>query len=142
MGYFKDADDIYATIGSFLRSLGDNPQFASRLASADTVVEFAYSEPAAKITASLRPGQPIEVDFGDSELSPEVRMISSADAAHRFWLGRLNVSMAMARGEIRTEGPVDKILSLMPLTGPIFPLYESQLREAGRGDLIKAGSQD
>jgi hypothetical protein len=142
VGYFKDADDIYATIGSFLRSLGENPQFAPSLARADTVVEFSYREPEAKISVSLRPEQPIKVDLGPSEMSPEVLMDSSADVAHRFWLGRLNVSIAIARGEIRTEGPVAKILALMPLTEPIFPLYESQLRDAGREDLVTAGAQD
>lgn len=141
MALFKDADDVYATIGSFLRRLGDDPHLAPALAKADTVVEFSYSDPDATITASLRPGQPITVDFGPSEMSAEVRMISSADAAHRFWLGRVNVSMAIARGEIRTEGPANKILALMPLTGPIFPLYTEQLREAGRGDLVDAGSR-
>lgn len=141
MAYFKDAEDVYATIGGFLRRLGDDPRFAPSLAQADTVVEFSYSEPEATITASLRPGQAIEVEFGATETAPEVRMISSADSAHRFWLGRVNVSMAIARGEIRTEGPATKILALMPLTGPIFPLYEDQLREAGREDLVRAAGR-
>lgn len=141
MAYFKDADDVYATIGSFLRRLGDDQQFAPRLANADTVIEFSYSDPEAKITARLRPGQTIEIDFGATEMTPEVRMISSADVAHRFWLGRINVTMAMARGEIRTEGPVNKILALMPLTGPIFPLYRDQLQAIGRDDLIDAAIQ-
>lgn len=136
MAYFDDAEDVYATIGSFLRSLGDDPELAAKLARADTVVEFAYSDPEARITISLRPDRPLAVDFGATELTPEVRMISSADTAHRFWLGRVNVTMAMARGEIRTEGPSDKILALMPLTGPIFPLYRERLLAAGREDLI------
>ena len=37
-----------------------------------------------------------------------------ADTAHRFWLGRVNVTVALARGQIKAKGPVAKILKLVP----------------------------
>jgi len=48
----------------------------------------------------------------------------------------VNVTVALARGEIRAEGPAHKILRLVPLTKPIFPRYKAMLEEAGRTDLI------
>jgi putative sterol carrier protein len=88
------------------------------------------------ITVRLQEGQPADVDFGQTEMEPEVTMSMKADVAHRFWLGKVNVTMAIARGEIKPEGPVAKILKLVPLTKPIFPRYRAMLEQQGRNDLI------
>jgi hypothetical protein len=62
----------------------------------------------------------------------------AADTAHKFWLGQVNVTVAMARGQIKAKGPVAKILKLVPLTKPVFPRYKAQLEEQGRTDLVNA----
>ena len=71
-------------------------------------------------------------------MEPEVTMEMKADTAHRFWLGKVNVTMAIARGEIKPQGPVSKILKLVPLTKPVFPRYKALLEAEGRQDLIEA----
>jgi hypothetical protein len=63
-------------------------------------------------------------------------MSMEADTAHRFWLGQVNVTVALARGQIKAKGPVAKILKLVPLTKPVFPRYKAQLESQGRSDLI------
>ena len=118
MARFKDAEEVYATIGKLLRELAADEVLGPRFRQADTVIRFDYSDPDAQITASLRSGEEERVDFGATDLEPQVTMTSTADTAHRFWLGRLNVTIAIARGEIKTEGPAEKILALVPLSEP------------------------
>ena len=65
-------------------------------------------------------------------------MPMDADTAHRFWLGKVNVTVALARGQMKAKGPVAKILKLVPLTKPIFPRYRAMLEESGRQDLLEA----
>ena len=65
-------------------------------------------------------------------------MSMAADTAHRFFLGHVNVTVALARGEIRARGPVAKILKLVPLVKPFFPRYEALLEAQGRTDLVTA----
>jgi hypothetical protein len=65
-------------------------------------------------------------------------MTMDADTAHRFWLGKVNVTVALARGQMKAKGPVAKILKLVPLTKPIFPRYKKQLEDQGRQDLLEA----
>jgi hypothetical protein len=77
-----------------------------------------------------------EVDLGDTDLEPEVVMSMEADTAHLFFLGKVNVTVALARGQIKAKGPVAKILKLVPLTKPIFPRYKAQLEQQGRDDLL------
>jgi hypothetical protein len=65
----------------------------------------------------------------------------AADTAHLFWLELVNPTVALARGEIKAKGPVEKILQLVPLVEPIFPRYKAHLMEAGRADLIEAAEK-
>ena len=64
-------------------------------------------------------------------------MSMEADTAHRFFLGKVNVTTALARGQIKAKGPVAKILKLVPLTKPVYPRYRQMLEEQGRTDLIE-----
>ena len=72
------------------------------------------------------------------DMEPEVVMTMEADTAHRFWLGKVNVTVALARGQMKAKGPVAKILKLVPLTKPIFPRYRALLEQDGREDLLEA----
>ena len=87
------------------------------------------------------------MDCGDTDLEPEVVMSMEADTAHRFWLGKVNVTVALARGQMKAKGPVAKILKLVPLTKPIFPRYRGDARGVGtagpaRGRLMAAVDPD
>ena len=78
------------------------------------------------------------MDLGGTDMEPEVVMTMEADTAHRFWLGQVNVTVALARGQMKAKGPVAKILKLVPLVKPVFPRYRKMLEEAGRQDLLEA----
>ncbi len=137
MSYFNDAEEVYGTLGKLFRELAVDDQLAPRLAGADTIVQFVYRQPECQITAVLRPGQPGRVEFGPTELDPEVTMTSEADVAHRFWLGRVNLTLAMARGEIEAAGPIAKLLALAPLAEDVFPRYRALLRSQARDHMIE-----
>jgi hypothetical protein len=115
--------------------LADDDELGPRFRKADTIVRYEFTNPDSQITVRLQPNQPGEVDFGESEMEPDVVMSMEADTAHRFWLGQVNVTVAMARGQIKAKGPVAKILKLVPMTKPVFPRYKKQLTEQGRSDL-------
>lgn len=138
MTYFKDAEDVYGTIGKLFEDLAEDDELGPKFRKADTIVRYEFRDPDSQITVRLQPDQPGEVDFGDSDMEPDVVMSMEADTAHKFWLGQVNVTVAMARGQIKAKGPVAKILKLVPMTKPVFPRYKAQLEEQGRTDLIKA----
>ena len=137
MPYFKDADDLYAHLGRLFVELLADEELAPRFRAADTIVQWRYRKPQAQVTAKLLEAEPAQVDLGATELEPEVVMTMDADVAHRFWLGRVNLAIAMARGQIRTEGPVAKVVKLGPLVKPVRERYRAQLQASGRGDLAE-----
>lgn len=138
MPYFKDADDVYATLGKLFQDLAIDDELAPKFRKANTIVRYEYRDPESTITVRLQEGQPGDVDFGESAMEPDVTMSMAADTAHLFWLGKVNVTVALARGQIKAKGPVAKILKLVPLTKPVFPRYKAQLEAQGRSDLIDA----
>ena len=138
MALFKDADEVFATLGKLFLDLAADEDIAARVRQATTIVRYQHSDPDSAITVRLQRGESVEVDLGESEIEPQVTMTMSADTAHRFWLGQVNVTVALARGEIKASGPVAKILKLVPLTKPVFPRYKAQLLAQGRADLVEA----
>jgi hypothetical protein len=136
LAYFKDADEVYATIGKLFADIAEDDELAPKFRKANTIVRYEYREPDSAVTVRLQEGQPGDVDFGDSDMEPEVTMAMAADTAHEFWLGKVNVTVALARGQIKAKGPVAKILKLVPLTKPIFPRYKALLESQGRQDLV------
>jgi hypothetical protein len=138
VGYFKDEEEVYRFIGRLFQELAADPELAPRFKKANTTVQYQMNNPASRITVEMRPDHEMRVDLGPSDLDPEVIMTMQADTAHLFWLGKVNVTVALARGQIKAKGPVAKILKLVPLVKPAFPRYEEMLRDAGRADLLEA----
>jgi putative sterol carrier protein len=136
--YFKDADEVYAYIGRLFEELADDEELAPKFQKANTIVQYQYRQPESQITVKLIEGEDGQVDCGATTLEPEVVMSMDADTAHRFWLGKVNVTVALARGQMKAKGPVAKILKLVPLVKPIFPRYRAILEEADRRDLLEA----
>ena len=138
MAYFKDADEVYSFIGKLFEDLAEDDELAPKFQKANTIVQYSYRDPESVITVKVREGEDGQVDFGDTTMEPEVVMTMDADTAHRFWLGKVNVTVALARGQMKAKGPVAKILKLVPLVKPVFPRYRAMLEEAERKDLLEA----
>ena len=136
MAYFKDADEVYAYIGKLFEQLAEDEELSPKFQKANTIVQYQYRDPESQITVKLMEGEDGQVDCGPTNMEPEVVMSMEADTAHRFWLGKVNVTVAIARGEIKPQGPVAKILRLVPLTKPVFPRYKALLESQNRQDLI------
>jgi putative sterol carrier protein len=138
LGYFKDADEVYAYIGKLFQDLAEDDELGPKFRKADTIVQYQYRDPESTITVRIQDGEEGQVDLGATSMEPEVVMTMDADTAHKFWLGKVNVTVALARGQMKAKGPVAKILKLVPLTKPVFPRYRKMLEDAGREDLLKA----
>jgi hypothetical protein len=130
---FADAADVYAHVGRALQELAADPELAPRFEEADTCVRYELHEPEAAITVGSRGGGPVRVDFGPSEQEAEVVMSMDADTAHRYFLGEVDVTVALARGQILAEGPVGKILAVLPLVEPLLPRYRALVSPGPHG---------
>ena len=136
MAYFKDDQEVYQYIGKLFEDLSTDDELAPKFRKANTIVQYQYANPDSQITVKMIDGEEDQVDTGDTTMEPEVVMTMEADTAHKFWLGQVNVTVALARGQMKAKGPVAKILKLVPLVKPVFPRYRAMLAEGGRSDLV------
>jgi hypothetical protein len=63
----------------------------------------------------------------DVDWEPKVRMTMSADTANKYFQGKENVPMAIARRRIKAGGDVKSALSLIPITKPVYDPYRELL---------------
>ena len=138
MPYFKDDSEVYQYIGKLFEDLASDDELAPKFRKANTIVQYQYRNPESQITVRMVEGEDGDVDCGETSMEPEVVMTMDADTAHKFWLGKVNVTVALARGQMKAKGPVAKILKLVPLVKPVFPHYRQMLEEKGRDDLMEA----
>lgn len=136
MAVFASAEEIYQFAGGIFEESFADPQVGEEFAQSGVVLKLHYTEPQAVFTVDM-PNK--KVIYGSEGPKPSVEMFMKADVAHRFWLGKVNVSMALAKGQMRAKGAIPKILKLVPIAKKLFPKYLELLEKAGRQDLIDAG---
>lgn len=137
MPYFADSDEVYRYIGGIFEEAVSDPELGPKFAASGVVLKLTYTAPDAVLVVDMPGGKVLRHGEGDAA-EPTVQMFMSSDVAHRFWLGNVNISMALAKGEMRAKGPVPKILKLVPLAKEVFPRYRARLEAEGRTDLLEA----
>ncbi|ULR54846.1 hypothetical protein [Streptomyces deccanensis] len=135
MAYFDDASDVYRYLGGVFREADSHPDVGPRLRSSHLTFRIDYFRPTAILTVRMLP-EGIDVIEGATDVRPDVRLTMSADNGDRFWRGEYNAAVGLATGEVRARGPVSKLLGLLPLAKPVFPLYREMVaakdRKTGR----------
>lgn len=122
MPVFSSADEVYEFIGGVFRLAARTPHVACELAQVDATLQMHYSDPDAQITVKM--AESIEVTTGETSDPVDIHLYMRSDDADAFWRGRYSIPMGMAKGHVRAQGPVNKILKLVPATKPMFPIYE------------------
>jgi len=122
---FATANDVYDRIGRVMQELASDPELIPIFQETDTCVRFELHDPESAITVGSRGRGPVRVDFGPSEQEPEVVVSMDADVAHTYLLGELDMTVPLARGQMTAEGPVTKILAVLPIFEPLLPRYRA-----------------
>lgn len=141
MAVFQDADQFYDCVGALMDRAKSDPNVGPKIAKSGLVIRFKYSDPDAQTTIDAR-GKPsqsgsyINVFHGPNDLKADITMSMKADVSHAFWHGKVNLLNALAKREIVADGPIPKILKLLPAVQPLYKQYPQLLKEKGYGDLI------
>jgi hypothetical protein len=112
--------------------MSDDPDMGPRLRAADVPQRFEF--PDADLVVNIRAGRTGEGEnlhwewTDEIDWEPRVRMTMSTDTANRYFQGKENVAMAIARRRIKTGGDVRAALEILPLTKPVFPRYAAMIR--------------
>lgn len=125
MSFFKDATELDEYIGDVFRDAGEHPESGPKLRAANIVMRVLYTDPEAEMTIAFR--EDYQVIAGPTEVKPDITLLMRGDTADQFWRGEYNLAVGLAKGQVKAKGPVNKILKLVPLTKPLFPLYREKV---------------
>ncbi|SCX08135.1 SCP2 sterol-binding domain-containing protein [Mycolicibacterium fluoranthenivorans] len=127
MSYYSSAEEIYKYLGGVFRA-ANGTEVGPKLKAADIDLQVYYTDPAAAMTVRLREPA-IEVFDGADNADADVKLYMPADIGNKFWRGEYNLGVGLAKGQVKAKGPVNKILKLVPLTKPLFPIYRALVSE-------------
>ena len=132
MAVFEDVKKFEEVLGVFFNLLANTPLVADKLLKSDLIIRFNYTDPDCILVIDCS-GDKIDVRPGDTETKAIVEMKMKTDIAHKFWYGKVNLTMALTRRQMVAKGPVPKILKLLPAIKPTYAMYPKYLDENGFG---------
>ncbi len=141
MGVFKDSKQFYETVGELMDRAKKDPNVGPKIAKGGIIIQFRYTDPDAVTTVNAKdkptqPGSFVDVIHGTCALKPDVIMTMKADTSHAFWHGKVNLVAAIARKEIQVQGPLPKVLKLLPAVTPLYKIYPNLLKEKGYANMV------
>ena len=111
--------------------MSEDPEMGPQLRDADTPQRFDFTD--FDLVVNIRAGRPEEDDnlvwewTDDVAWEPKVKMSMSSETANKYFQGKENVAMAIARRRIKPSGDVKAALALIPITKPIYERYRAYL---------------
>jgi hypothetical protein len=107
--------------------MDDDPEMGPKLRDADVPQRFEFTD--VDMVVNIRAasgGEDGNLHWewtDDIDWDPRVRMAMSSETANRYFQGKENVAVAIARRRIKSGGDVKAALSLIPITKPIYARY-------------------
>jgi len=124
---FNSAKEFREVMDQVFTMMSTDPEMGPKLRDAETPQRFEF--PDVDLVVNITYAE----DQGDENLrwewtddvpwEPEVKMTMDSEVANRYFQGKENVAMAIARRRIKTSGNVKKALALIPITKPIYARY-------------------
>lgn len=113
--------------------MSTDPEMGPRLRDAETPQRFEFPDVDLVVNVTyaseVTDGQHLRWEWSDDvDWTPDVEMTMDSDVANRYFQGRENIAMAIARRRIKTSGNVKKALALLPVTKPAFARYREMVQ--------------
>ena len=107
--------------------MDDDPDMGPKLRDADVPQRFEFTD--VDMVVNIRAAEDGEDGnlhwewTDDVDWEPKVQMTMSSETANKYFQGKENVAMAIARRRIKAGGDVKAALSLIPITKPVYAQY-------------------
>lgn len=112
---FASVDEVHGELGGILRGIVADEGSRTALQEADTVLRLDLTEPETSLTLRAKAGADVALDVGQADFEPEVVLAMPATTARALLAGEVNLTLALAHGDVRVKGPVAKALKVVPV---------------------------
>jgi len=128
---FSSPKEFRAVMDRVFQLMDEDPEMGPKLRDADVPQRFEF--PDVDMVMNIRAAREGEEGnlhwewTDDVDWKPQVKMEMSSETANKYFQGKENVPMAIARRRIKTGGDVKAALSLIPITKPVYASYRGLL---------------
>ena len=124
---FKSAAEFREVMDRVFTLMSDDPDMGPKLRDADVPQRFEF--PDVDMVVNVRAAHAGEDGnlhwewTDDVDWEPKVKMQMKSTICNKYFQGRENVAMAIARRRIKTGGDVKSALALIPITKPVYERF-------------------
>ncbi len=128
---FDSAEQFRTIIDGVMALMSEDPAVGSKLRDAEVPQRFEFDDMGLVVNArAAREGEQGNLHWewtDDVDWEPKLKLTMSSEVANRYFQGKENVPVAIARRRIKAGGDVKSTLALIPITRPVYGLYRSML---------------
>ena len=129
---FRSAKEFREVMDRTFDLMSTDPEMGPSLRDAEVPQRFEFPDLDLVVNVAHAPevvdGQHLRWAWTDDvEWEAEVKMQMDADVANRYFQGKENIAIAVARRRIKTSGNVKKALAIVPMTKPVFERYRDMI---------------
>jgi len=145
MSPFTSVEEFRKTFDALFTLLSDDPDVGPRLRARKTPQRFVFTDAGLVLNVRdadakrSRAGHHLAWVWGDKGRSwePRVTLEMTCDVANRYFQGRENIPLAVARGRIRlADGSLQDVLDLLPIILPFHTTWVRHLKSTGQLHLL------
>jgi hypothetical protein len=130
---FRSPQEFQEVMDRVFEMMRSDPDMGPKLRDADVPQRFEFSD--VDMVVNIRSASGDEegnlhwVWSDDVDWEPKVKMTMSSETANKYFQGKENVPIALARRRIKAGGDVKAALSLIPITKPVYARYSQLVSE-------------
>ena len=126
---FDGPKEFRTVMDRIFTMMSEDPDMGPKLRDADVPQRFEF--PDVDMVVNIRAAE--EGEDGclfwqwndDINWKPKVKMTMSSEVANKYFQGKENIPIAIARRRIKTSGDVKAALALIPITKPVYAQYRA-----------------
>jgi hypothetical protein len=124
---FKSTKEFREVMDRIFTMMDSDPEMGPKLRAADVPQRFEFSDVDMVVNiraAGEREDGNLHWEWTDDiDWKPKVQMTMSSEIANRYFQGKENIAIAIARRRIKAGGDVKAALAIIPITKPVYAQY-------------------
>jgi hypothetical protein len=126
---FQSPEELKEVLDKTFAIMSEDADMGPKLRDADTPQRFEFDDVDLVVNVrAAREGEDGNLIWkwtDEVDWEPKVRMTMSGETANKYFQGKENVAMAIARRKIKAGGDVKAALALIPITKPVYERYRA-----------------
>jgi hypothetical protein len=128
VGPFRSSEEFREVLDRTFELMSGDPEMGPKLRDADTPQRFEFPDVDLVVNVAAGDEENLHWEWSDDvPWEPEVEMTMDSEIANRYFQGKENIAIALARRRIKSKGNTKKALALIPVTKPVFAKYRTMI---------------